>query len=250
MNKYSEKYYRTEIKSDRWNSFRVINETTDLYIRSGKDLTTIAGKIIEKLRNEIRDHINKQLEFQTSYSPIERLPDSSEIVQLMYLASERTGTGPFAAVAGAIAQMTGLELLNYTDEIIIENGGDIWMSLIKPAVVQILSGNEEFDGKTGVIIYPENTPCGICTSSGKIGPSFSFGKADSATIIGKCAATADAAATLAGNIIKDENDIAKALNSASDIETVTGAIIIVNNKMGIQGSVKLVNPMEEIENGI
>jgi uncharacterized protein len=203
-----------------------------------------------ELRNELRDHINKQIEFQTSYSPVERLDSAPKIAKLMYLASERTGTGPFAAVAGAIAHTTGMELLNYTDEIIIENGGDIWMSLIKPAVVQILSDNEKFDGKTCLMVSPEETPCGICTSSGKVGPSFSFGKTDSTTIIGKCAATADAAATLVGNIVKSEDDISKALDYAANIETITGAIIIIKNKMGIQGSVNLVNPMEETENVI
>jgi len=244
MNKYSERFYRTDNKSDRWNSFTVRNETTDLYIRCSRDLSSIALKIIDKLRNEIRCHINKQLEFQTSFSPVERLENTTEIISLMYLASERSGAGPFASVAGAIAQITGTELLNYTDDIIIENGGDIWMYLKEPAVVQILSDNMDFDGKTGILISPEETPCGICTSSGKVGPSFSFGKADSATIIGKCAATADAAATIAGNIVKDENGITKALNCATAIETVTGAVVIINNKMGIQGSVKLVNPME------
>ncbi len=250
MNKYSERFYRSDNKLERWNSFILRNETTDLFIKSAEDLTAIGLKIINKLRNEIRDHISRQLEFQTSYSPVEKLTDTPDIIKLMYLASERTGTGPFASVAGAIAQMTGIELMNYTKEIIIENGGDIWMSLIEPAVVQIHSDNAEFDGKTGLLISPEETPCGICTTSGKVGPSFSFGKADSATIIGKCAATADAAATLAGNIVKDENDITKALNNATEVESVTGAVIIIKNKMGIQGSVKLINPMEESANGI
>ncbi len=250
MNKYSERFYRTDNKTERWNSFIIRNETTDLFIRSAEDLSAIGLKIIEKLRNDIRVHINRQLEFQTSYSPVERLDNTPEIVQLMYHASERTNTGPFASVAGAIAQMTGFELMNYTNEIIVENGGDIWMSLTEPAVVQVHSDNAEFDGKTRLLISPEDTPCGICTTSGKVGPSFSFGKADSVTIIGDCAATADAAATLAGNIVKDEDDITKALNHATAVNSVTGAVIIIKNKMGIQGSVKLINPMEESSDGI
>ena len=88
------------------------------------------------------------------------------------------GVGPMAAVAGAIAEFVGEELLAYSPEVIIENGGDIYIKSLKKRVVGIYAGNSPLTGKIGLEIEGKETPIGICTSSGTVGHSLSFGRAD------------------------------------------------------------------------
>jgi ApbE superfamily uncharacterized protein (UPF0280 family) len=89
-------------------------------------------------------------------------------------------------------------------------------------------------------ISPEQTPLGVCTSSGTVGPSLSFGKADAVCILSKSAALADAAATAVGNVVKEKKDIELGLGVGKEIEGVQGILIIVQEKMGVWGGIRLV----------
>ena len=90
------------------------------------------------------------------------------------------------------------------------------------------------------MIRPEETPLGICTSSGTVGHSLSFGKADAVCILSRSAALADAAATAVGNIIQEKKDIELGLERGKEIEGVLGTLIIVGEKMGVWGNIKLI----------
>ncbi len=103
-------------------------------------------------------------------------------------------------------------VLSGCPEVIVENGGDLWMSLAEPAAVMIFPGNIHFRDSLTLSVRPENTPCGICTSSGRFGHSLNFGRADTVTVIADTGAMADAAATAAGNMVRDES----CLNGACD----------------------------------
>ena len=249
--KYSKRFYRVNAASDRWHSFAVKVETTDLLIKTGRnsgkttaDLYKIAEAAVKNLRKELMDHISIQKSFMTSLNPIKRIDTESSIINKMYHASEIAGVGPLAGVAGAISEFVGLELLEFTDEIILENGGDIWMDIKQPVSINIYSGESGFKDNVGLKIYPENKSWGICTSSGKIGPSLSFGKADSATVISHCAITADTTATAVGNMVNSIEDVEEAVKFAMDIDEVTGVVIIYRDVMAAQGDIELINPNE------
>jgi ApbE superfamily uncharacterized protein (UPF0280 family) len=235
--------YRNHDENGRWKTFRVRIDTSDMYFRAGHDLSARAGSIVRSFREDILAHINRQESFQYSFEPVERLEGCPEIVSWMYDASEKAGVGPMAAVAGAVAQASGRLLVEDTEELIAENGGDIWMKLTRPAVVSIYSGGHNFGG-VAVAIYPEKTPCGICTSSGRIGPSFSFGRADAATVISPDAALSDAIATSVCNRVGKELDMQAA--AAYGMECgASGVLIIFRDRMVVQGDVELADPFGE-----
>ena len=144
-----------------------------------------------------------------------------------------------AAVAGAISEMVGAELLNYSEEVIIENGGDIFISSKRDRIVAIYAGNSPLSEKYGVEINAADTPMGVCTSSGTVGHSFSFGKADAAVIIASSATLADAAATAIGNMVTTREDIDKALDYARSSSLLKGVIIIKDDSMGVWGNIRL-----------
>lgn len=241
--KFSDKFYRESTTGSRWKDFQVKVETTDLLIKAGIDLSEKADMIVRKLRKELRDHIKIQQEFLTSLNPVERLPNRPEIINMMYEASETAGVGPMAAVAGAIAELTGMELREHSGEIIIENGGDIWMNISEPVVLNLFSGKFSFASETCIKMHPQDSPIGVCTSSARVGYSISLGKADAAVIICKSSCMADAIATETCNRVISEESITEAISFAVDLEPVKGAIIVFRDKMALQGDIELTEPI-------
>jgi len=47
----------------------------------------------------------------------------------MMKVSQVAGVGPMAAVAGALAEYVGQDLLKLTPNVIVENGGDIFLKI-------------------------------------------------------------------------------------------------------------------------
>jgi len=236
--KRAERFYRDFTDTARWKSFRVKVDTSDLYIRADKDLSAVAEKILRALRDRLWEQIDRQGEFHTALAPVGRLDGSPEIVIMMYNASERAGVGPMAAVAGAVAELTGRALAPQCREIIVENGGDIFMHTVAERRVAVFAGGSPLSGRVALRIKPAEMPLGICTSSATVGPSLSFGSADAACVLSASAALADAAASQIGNQVKTGGDIKKALRIGADIPGVKGIVIIIGKKMGAWGMVE------------
>jgi hypothetical protein len=155
-------------------------------------------------------------------------------------ATRKVKVGPMAAVAGAVAEFVGRDLRQFTDEIIVENGGDIYLKINQPRKVGIYAGTSQFSGKIALELDPRPKAFSVCTSSGTVGPSLSFGKADAVVIVAESALLADAAATAVGNVVKEVGDIEKGLKLAKKIRGLDGVLIIKDDQMGALGKVKIV----------
>jgi len=141
-------------------------------------------------------------------------------------------------VAGAVADQVG-SFLSYEfgcGEIIVENGGDLFAKVQQPIVVSIFAGSSPFSGAIGLEVPAGSY--GICTSSGTVGTSISFGKADAVTVVARSGALADAFATYYGNQIKQPSDIGSILNSPLHPEVDT-LLVIMGNTMGTVGKHQL-----------
>ena len=178
-------FYREFSGTRRWTSFRVKVETSDIYVRAYGDFSEVMGGLVEEARRAVRSQIERQESFLTSFDPVPRMKDAHPVVEAMYRASEAAGVGPMAAVAGAIAEYAGRALLERSPEVLVENGGDIWLSAREAVTLAVYAGGSRFTGNLGIRMAPESTPAGVCTSSGRVGPSFSFGRADAATVIAR-----------------------------------------------------------------
>lgn len=240
--KHKKRFYRDYSSTDSI-AFNVKIDTSDLFIRADKNLHNEAFTALRTARTELEEYINLHDEFLHSLNPIAVHGDEGEITAVMCKASESAGVGPMAAVAGAIAEAVGRELLNYSEEVIVENGGDLWMKLTKPAVIGIYVNNNYFRENIGIKIDPGETPCGVCTSTSKLGHSLSLGKADSVTIIAETAALADAAATAVLNMVQTSDDMENALEYGMSIAGVSGCLIIFRDKLAAQGKIELA-PLE------
>ena len=236
---YQPRTYRHWIEGKDLVAFSVSEKETDLYIRAASNLQKKARRIMLKYRRQIESYIGKNPDFQTSLEPVTAPENAPAIIKDMAEAGNKAGVGPMAAVAGAIAEYVGRELLEFSPEIIVENGGDVYLKILKKRVVGIYAGKSPLTGKIGLEINPRETPLGVCTSSGTVGHSLSYGNADAVVVVSASATLADAAATAIGNRVKKPGDINNALEFARDIDGLKGAVIIIGSEIGIWGGVKL-----------
>jgi ApbE superfamily uncharacterized protein (UPF0280 family) len=240
MSAYQPRTYRHWIKDESLVAFTVVVKETDLYVRALSNLRSKAYKLVLKYRAMLEAYIERNRDFLTSLEPIEVGPDAPRIAREMAEAARKVGVGPMAAVAGAIAEYVGKDLLDFSPEIIVENGGDIFMRTMRKRTIGIYAGNSPLTGKIGLEIEAGETPLGVSTSSGTVGHSLSFGKADAVVILSTSAILADAAATAIGNLVSEPEDIAKGIEFAERVEGLRGVIIIKDDNIGVWGKVKIV----------
>src|SRR4030043_2287009 len=196
---YQPRTYRCWIKDDDLVSFNVTVKETDLYIRAASNLEAEALKAVIKHRTPLEEYIRSHPLFLHSLEPCSVEEDAPAIVRVMAQAAQIVGVGPMAAVAGAIAEAVGTDLLAHTPEIVVENGGDIFMKISRPRLIGVYAAASPLTGKIALEINPQETPLGVCTSSGTVGHSLSLGAADAVIALSHSAALADAAATAIGN---------------------------------------------------
>ena len=236
---YRPRTYRHWIEGKDLVSFTVTIKETDLYIRSKENLQRKAQRMVLKYRTQLEKYIDKNPAFQSSLEPLAASGGEPRIVEMMIAAGQKVGVGPMAAVAGALAECVGQELLEYSPEVIVENGGDIFMKTLKKRVVGIYAGDSPLSGKIGVDIEGRDKPLGICTSSGTVGHSMSFGSADAVVVISDSTTLADAAATAIGNKVRTIEDISSAIEFGNSIDGLKGLIIIKDDAIGVWGDIKL-----------
>ncbi len=238
MNK--DRFYRNWVKSDGLVSFEVRVGETDLLISSNVDLREEAKRIVLSYRKEIEGFIKKNKDFYASLTPIKLNHDGvPEIIEAMVNASRKAEVGPMASVAGAIAEFVGRRLLEHSKDIIVENGGDIFLKTSEKRAVGVFAGNSPYSGKLALEIEPAEEGIGICTSSGTVGHSLSFGKADAVVVISNDTALADAVATATANRVRNKGDLRGAIDFARSIDEIKGTLIIIGDRMASWGEIRL-----------
>jgi uncharacterized protein len=240
MQAYLNRFYREHMQAEGLVSFPVVIEESDLFFWAQRDLAVEAHQSLSRHRGDLEGFIARQPIFATAYRPYAVPEDAPEVVALMAGAADRVGVGPMAAVAGALAELVGKDLLPLSGEIMVENGGDIYIHSKRERRVGVFAAESPWSGKLALLVPP--TPpggVGVCTSSATVGPSFSAGKADSALVVAQSAALADAAATALGNRVKDPSHVEEALSWVAGIEGVIGCLAIIGEHLGVKGDIEL-----------
>jgi ApbE superfamily uncharacterized protein (UPF0280 family) len=238
--KYQRRFYRDWAKQRDLHLTHIIDRETDLQILTNKRIDKdFLKERIRHYRWDIENYIDKDRRFLTALKPTEVELNAPAIVKEMAQAAKKANVGPMAAVAGAVAEFLGRDLLKrgYRD-VIVENGGDIFLKTTKTRRIGIYAGKSKLWNKLKLKIKPKDTPMGICTSSGTIGHSLSFGCADSVIILSKIASLADAAATATANRINSKEDLQGALDFARSIRGILGVVVILKNNLISWGKVE------------
>ena len=239
---YEPRLYRKIPENDRFSGIEVRYLETDLWIACNSNISvhllrTFVLDAICSLRSDLQYYQQEHSEFYTSQIALPQDDHAPEILQKMLNAGYVANVGPMAAVAGAFAEEIGKRIKDEFSpgELIVENGGDIFLDIETPVIISIYAGNSSLSNKIAVKITPGDSPLGICTSSGKIGHSLSYGNADAVMIACKDTAEADAFATVFGNKIKSVDDIDFVIAETQAIQSILSALVIIDDKIGIQG---------------
>lgn len=188
-------------------------------------------------RTLLEQYIALQPEFASSLEPLELLPQAPPIARVMAEAARLTGVGPMAAVAGAMAQACAeAALAAGALEAIVENGGDLYLASPEEVVVGLFAGDHPLSGRLALRIAPGSMPVAVCSSSSYLGHSLSLGECDLATVAAADAALADAAATLAGNLVRSAEDVEPTLERITAIPGIQGVLIVKDRRVGLAGS--------------
>ncbi len=218
--------------------FEVSYKQTDLFIEACKKMEYEVFQLVRDLRMKLDSYIEQNRDFLVSLKPVRQDRRAPAIAREMITEAAFAGVGPMACVAGAFADHVGRFILKHCSECIVENGGDIFLKLEREALIGVYTENPHFKDKLAVRLKCRQHPYGVCSSSAKIGPSLSLGRADLALIVSDNATRADALATRCANMIETPDDIERTIEFARS-KGVLGCLFISQDRLGIWGDITL-----------
>ncbi len=256
--------YRSLVHDDELRYFRMTCGETDLQLGVSAAAVPTPGALEElrraardaavAARRLVKDEIAREPAFLSSLVPLPVPAGAPPLIRRMYEAALVAGTGPMAAVAGAIAEAVGTELAELPERlalggagelpaaslcVLVENGGDLFIRGPRPFTVAIAAGKSPLSMKLGLrVAAPDGF--GVCTSSGTYGHSLSFGRADAAVVLAKDPSLADAAATMLGNKCKISGDLPAAVEWAAALPGVSGAVAVLGETLAAAGEIEFV----------
>ena len=243
---YQPRLYREAMGNSRWVSYRSAFMETDLWVaidreHYSKEAERFTMDRILFYRSVVEKHITLHPEFRDSLVPVVAPGGVHPLIADMSEAALAAGTGPMSAVAGAMAENICRDLLDKYGacEVIIENGGDIFMKLTSPVTTSVYAGSSPLSEKIALHIRPEETPLALCCSSGTVGHSLSFGVADACMVACHNGALADAWATALCNEIKNKEMLGSITEKALQVPEILSVVIIKDDQVGMGGAIEI-----------
>ena len=250
--------------------FQVVVEETDLWVTARSSLSSLSGlsglpgqpvlpdlpdlpglpdlpdlpdaiaAYVTELRGQIKAWMLLAPDFRTSLVPVPTPASAPEVARRMAHGADLAGVGPFAAVAGTVAQMVAERFAPLSPDIIVENGGDIYICSQRDRVVGLLPDPASGE-MIGVVVKAADCPVSLCSSSATIGHSLSLGVGDIAAVRARDASLADAAATLFGNMLRRADDVARVTERAAAMAHlgIEGVYAQCGGRVGIWGNMEL-----------
>jgi uncharacterized protein len=237
MTPHEPRRYRKLVAPEGLVAFEVAVGETDLMILAERELHQEARAAAKTARRQIQSHAALAPEFLSAREPLPTPGGLPDIVAAMYRAGHIAGTGPMAAVAGAVAQYVAGELSARSEEVIVENGGDLFLISKRERLVAVTAPGSELDGRIALAVPPGERA--ICTSSGTVGHSASAGRADAVVIAAPDATIADAVATATANRVSGPGDVEDALRWARGRADLQQVLIICGDAVGAWGQFEL-----------
>ena len=236
---YTERSYRSRFSNDGRRWFCVKFLESDLWI--GVDSGSYRASMEEDVYAFLVDYLLMDPAYKAALTPYDAGLEAPDILKEMSRVSHKTGIGPMSAVAGAVALRVAdfLKEKFGVEEVIVENGGDIYASVAEDMDISVFAGQSPLSEKVGLHIPAAAFPCGICTSSGTVGPSLSLGRADAMMIVCQDVLLADSYATAMANRIKTVSDLQPVIESIQSIPEILGALAVKDDRLAVTGQYEL-----------
>ena len=243
---YRERSYRSRFSNDerRWFCVKFLESDLWIGVDSGSYSASMESDtyaMLVDLRRTMDAYLLIDPQYKTALTPYDAGLEAPDILKEMSKVSHKTGIGPMSAVAGAVAlKVAGFLKSRYdVNEVIVENGGDIYAQASTDMDISVFAGQSPLSEKIGLHIPAGSFPLGICTSSGTVGPSLSLGRADAVMIVCNDVMLADSYATAMANRIKSVNDLQPVFDRITNTPAILGAIAVKDDRMAICGQYEL-----------
>ncbi len=212
-----------------------LKETIVTITAQKQDQIEAAKEEIAFQRALLEEFIREDPFFVLTLEPYDRaIEKAPKIVRDMVRAGSAVGIGPMSAVAGTIARFALEAMIKAgATHAIVDNGGDVALVCDRSVLMGIYPGPSPLKN-LAFEIPTRAAPIGICTSSGTVGPSISFGYADAAIVVSEDVSLADAAATALGNAVGVDSPLAEAFDVV-DRPGIAGAMVIRGEEMALWG---------------
>lgn len=224
----------------------MMSENRRFHFECGETAATIiceedALRLVEEgiisARSKIQGKIAAVPTFRTSFSPMIPSDDDEDIVASMCMASLAADVGPMASVAGAVGRYAVEHAISLgCGDVIIDNGGDITLRTSGKTRVGIHTGDPDL-GDLVLEVPPHDGIYGVCSSSGRVGHSYSEGMCDVCTVLSPDPVLADACATALGNMIREAADVGPSTEEICAVEGVDGCIAICDGTVSVCGDI-------------
>lgn len=239
---YKERSYRSRFSNDgrRWFCVKFLESDLWIGVDSGSYRASMEDEVyafLVDLRRQMDAYLLMDPAYKAALTPYDAGLEAPGILKEMSRVSHKTGIGPMSAVAGAVAKHVA-DFLG-TKEVIVENGGDIYAKATSDMDISVFAGQSPLSEKVGLHIPAAAFPCGICTSSGTVGPSLSLGRADAMMIVCQDVLLADSYATAMANRIKTVNDLQPVIEQIQNIPEIQGALAVKDDKLAVCGLYEL-----------
>lgn len=222
-------------------TFQVVLEQTDLFVTAQADLREPMLDLVRILRGELKNFMLMTPGFRESLVPVPAPLTAPPIAREMARAATLANVGPMAAVAGTFAQFVADHFVAQSPNIIVENGGDLYLHSTRERIVALL-GDPASGARLGLKLSRRDFPLSLCASSATIGPSLSLGQGELVVVRSKSGAFADAAATALANLIDTADDLDLVLARAKKLAPLglEGVFVQAGGKLGVWGKMELV----------
>ncbi len=243
---YKERSYRSRFSDDgrRWFCVKFLESDLWIGVDSGSYRASMEEDVyafLVDLRRRMDAYLLMDPQYKAALTPYDAGLEAPNILKEMSRISHKTGIGPMSAVAGAVALRVAdfLKEKFGVEEVIVENGGDIYASVAEDMDISVFAGQSPLSEKVGLHIPAAAFPCGICTSSGTVGPSLSLGSADAMMIVCQDVLLADSYATAMANRIKTVSDLQPVIESIQSIPEILGALAVKDDRLAVTGQYEL-----------
>ncbi|MDO9081715.1 MAG: UPF0280 family protein [Humidesulfovibrio sp.] len=222
-------------------TFQIVVEQTDLFVTAGRDLSEPMLELVHSLRGELKNFMLLNPGFRESLRPVPAPDTAPRVAREMARAASLCNVGPMAAVAGTFAQLVADHFAPASPNLIVENGGDIFIHSTRERVVALL-GDPTSGARLGLRLKKNDFPVSLCASSAFIGPSLSLGQGELVVVRSRSGAFADAAATALANLIDSGDDLDLVLARARKMAPLglEGVFAQAGGKLGVWGKMELV----------
>lgn len=239
---YKERSYRSRFSNDgrRWFCVKFLESDLWIGVDSGSYRASMEDEVyafLVDLRRQMDAYLLMDPAYKAALTPYDAGLEAPDILKEMSRVSHKTGIGPMSAVAGAVAKHVA-DFLGIK-EVIVENGGDIYAKATSDMDISVFAGQSPLSEKVGLHIPAAAFPCGICTSSGTVGPSLSLGRADAMMIVCQDVLLADSYATAMANRIKTVTDLQPVIEQIQNIPEILGALAVKDDRLAVTGLYEL-----------